>query len=159
MFNGIKNLLGIDEDDEDDYEDYEEEEVKETPEPKKVLTTPKIETPALKIAPVSPVKGFTANTSQFKMVIVEPSSFEDSTKLVDSLKARKPVIINLGALETTLANKIFDFLSGATYALGGNAQRIAPNIFVFAPENVDISTNIQSGGLEIPELKSWAPFK
>ena len=43
-------------------------------------------------------------------------------------------------LETEVARKIFDFLSGATYALNGNVQKVANNIFIFAPENVDISS-------------------
>ena len=72
------------------------------------------------------------------MVVIEPQGFDESPKLVDSLKAKKPVIINLENLETDTARKIFDFLSGATYALNGNVQKVANNIFVFAPENVSV---------------------
>jgi len=32
-------------------------------------------------------------------------------------------------------------LSGATYALNGNVQKVANNIFIFAPENVDVTAN------------------
>ncbi|MDD7511684.1 MAG: cell division protein SepF [Peptostreptococcaceae bacterium] len=80
-----------------------------------------------------------ANTSAFKLVLIEPKSFEECPKLVDSLKGRRPVIINLEKLENESARKIFDFLSGATYALNGNVQKVANNIFIFAPENVDIT--------------------
>ena len=79
------------------------------------------------------------NTSSLKLILIEPKGYEDCTKLVDCLKARKPVIINLERLETESARKIFDFLSGATYALNGNVQKIANNIFIFAPENVAVS--------------------
>ena len=78
-------------------------------------------------------------TSSFKLVLIEPKTFEECPKLVDSLKGRRPVIINLEKLETEVAKKIFDFLSGATYALNGNVQKVANNIFIFAPENVDIA--------------------
>ncbi|MDR0357764.1 MAG: cell division protein SepF, partial [Clostridiales Family XIII bacterium] len=88
-----------------------------------------------------------AITSQFKIVVIEPKSFDECPKLVDSLKSRKPVIINLEKMETDTARKIFDFLSGATYALNGNVQKIANNIFVFLPENVDVSTNTEHKGL------------
>jgi cell division inhibitor SepF len=87
-----------------------------------------------------------ALTQKFKIVVVEPRRFEDSTKLVDNLKSRKPVIINLEKVETDTARKIFDFLSGATYALSGNVQKIANNIFVFLPENVDVTTNAEQEG-------------
>lgn len=86
----------------------------------------------------------TAARQQFKLVVTEPKSFDECPKLVDSLKSRKPVIINLEKLETEKARKIFDFLSGATYALNGNVQKVANNIFVFAPDNVDVLSNLGS---------------
>jgi cell division inhibitor SepF len=67
---------------------------------------------------------------------------------VDNLKAKKPVIINLEKVESDAARKIFDFLSGATYALNGNVQKVANNIFIFAPENVDVTANIDHKGID-----------
>jgi len=76
---------------------------------------------------------------------------------VDSLKTRKPIIINLEKLESETARKIFDFLSGATYALNGNVQKVANNIFVFAPENVDISASVENKGFDFNNMQkdSW----
>lgn len=82
-----------------------------------------------------------AGTNTFTLVVIEPKSFDECPKLVDSLKGRRPVVINLEKIETETAKKIFDFLSGATYALNGNVQKVANNIFIFAPEKVDITTN------------------
>jgi cell division inhibitor SepF len=93
-------------------------------------------------------KTVTPNNNQFKMVVTEPKSFDECPKLVDNLKAKKPVIINLEKIESDCARKIFDFLSGATYALNGNVQKVANNIFIFAPENVDVSANIDQKGID-----------
>lgn len=94
-------------------------------------------------------KNITPNTTnQFKMVVIEPKGFDECPKLVDNLKARKPVIINLEKVESDTARKIFDFLSGATYALNGNVQKVANNIFIFAPENVDVTANIDHKGID-----------
>ena len=73
--------------------------------------------------------------------MIEPQGFEECSGLVDSLKARKPIIVNLEKLDAETARKIFDFLGGATYALSGNVQKVANNIFVFAPENVVIAAD------------------
>ena len=98
------------------------------------------ETKAPAAAPAKPDRRYSmTNTSSFKLLLIEPKSFEECQKLVDSLKTRRPIIINLEKLETEVARKIFDFLNGATYALNGNVQQIANNIFIFAPENVDIA--------------------
>ena len=43
---------------------------------------------------------------------------------------------------------MFDFLSGATYALNGNVQRVTSNIFIFAPANVDIAAKVNRESAE-----------
>lgn len=89
----------------------------------------------------APDKYFSPNTGAFRLIVTEPKSLEECPKLVDSLKGRRPVIINLEAVETDMARKIFDFMNGATYALNGTAQKVTNNIIIFAPENVDVSTS------------------
>lgn len=140
----IKKMIGIEDLDDDDM--ITEEEVSAAKErmagnesrtsfaeagPRKSLMSPTPK-PAEKRLSV-------ANTNAFRLVLIEPKSFEECPKLVDCLKGRRPVIINLEKLETEVARKIFDFMSGATYALSGNVQKVANNIFIFAPENVDIA--------------------
>ena len=104
--------------------------------------------------PAAAANRFT-QTAQLKMVVIEPQSFDESPRLVDSLKAKKPVIINLENLETDVARKIFDFLSGATYALNGNVRKVANNIFVFAPENVEVTMNQKPSAQAQQEQSPW----
>jgi len=140
----MKKLIGIEELEDD--EDITEEEVNAAKE--KIAKQAPKRSPLNETATPSPRAAASkagerrfsvANTSAFKLVLIEPKTFEECPKLVDSLKGRRPVIINLEKLETEVARKIFDFLSGATYALNGNVQKVANNIFIFAPENVDIA--------------------
>lgn len=91
-------------------------------------------------------------TTQMKVVIYEPTDFDEVTGIVDNLKNRKPVVINLENLETDLAKKFFDFLNGAIYALDGNIQKVSAGIFLLAPNNVEIAGNIKD------ELKSKGVF-
>ena len=87
-------------------------------------------------------KGSRNDSGAFKMVIIEPKNIDECRKLIDNLRANKPVIINLEKVETDLARKMFDFLSGATYALKGSIQRINQNIYLFAPHNVNIKAMV-----------------
>ena len=97
-------------------------------------------------------------SSPFKMVVIEPKSLEECRRLVDNLRARKPVIINLERVETDLARKMFDFLGGATYALSGNVQRVTQNIFIFAPNNVNINAKLDRA-TEAGTTDSSSPWK
>ena len=151
LMNKVKDLVGIGDDEEELEEELEEETL---PERKSLdpyasgssakrdndLKEPHVVKMASRIT--------TANqfSNQFKMLVIEPKGFEECPRLVDSLKAKKPVIINLEKIESDLARKVFDFLSGATYALNGNVQKVANNIFIFAPENVEVTVPVEPKG-------------
>ena len=76
---------------------------------------------------------------QMRVVVMEPNSFEEAQNIADQLKNRRPVIVNLENAEKMLAKRIVDFISGTTYALNGNMQKVGNGIFLFVPNNVDIS--------------------
>jgi cell division inhibitor SepF len=76
--------------------------------------------------------------NQFKVVIMQPETFDDAQEICDHLKNKKPIVINLENLEKEGAQRIIDFLSGSVYALDGNIQKVSAEIFLIAPNNVDI---------------------
>lgn len=80
---------------------------------------------------------------QVKVVVAEPRSFEEVQEIVDNLKNRRPVIVNLERVDGELARRIVDFVSGATYGLSGSMQKVGGGIFLFAPSNVDIAGDVQ----------------
>ena len=145
VFDKFKDMIGIDDDYDDDY--YDETEVDDEyentslydrdNEPAAIDTNVSSRRHTGNIVSMEDRK-VKAVTSALKLVIIEPQGFDECSRLVDELKTRKPVIVNLEKLDVDLARKIFDFLGGATYALNGNVQKVANNIFVFAPENVAI---------------------
>ncbi|HWQ05884.1 MAG: cell division protein SepF [Clostridiaceae bacterium] len=76
-----------------------------------------------------------------KMIVYHPVSYEDTQSIIDNLKNRKPVIVNMEELEIDTAQRILDFLSGAVYALNGTMCKISRGIFVVAPNNYDVVGN------------------
>jgi len=77
-----------------------------------------------------------------KLIMIEPKSIDECRKLVDNIKADKLVIVNFEHAETDLAQKMFEFLMGATYALSGTSKKLSSNIIVFASSNVDIASSL-----------------
>lgn len=76
-----------------------------------------------------------------KMILFKPSSYDETESVIDSLRARKPVVVNLDEINPAVAQRILDFISGAVYALNGDIRRAARNIFVVVPSNIEISSN------------------
>lgn len=93
--------------------------------------------------------------SQMKVVLYQPKEFDDTKTIVDSLKSRRPVIINIEDIDAELARKIFDFCSGALYALDGHIQKISRGIFILAPNNVDVAGDVK-GELGKKGVYPWA---
>ena len=77
-----------------------------------------------------------------KVMVYQPLSYDDTQTIVDNLKSRKPIIVNLEALDAELAQRVLDFMSGAVYALEGSIHKVSRGIFVLAPSNVDLSGDI-----------------
>ena len=103
---GVKRLIGIEEYDEEisDKEieaakkDIEKESKSRFRQEKTAPAAPAAPAPEKKAAPApAPVKPdrrhSMTNTSSFKLLLIEPKSFEECQKLVDSLKTRRPIIM------------------------------------------------------------------
>ena len=81
------------------------------------------------------------NVAAMKMIVYHPVSYEDAQNIIDNLKSRKPVIVNMEELDVAAAQRILDFISGAIYALSGTIAKISRGIFVVAPANYDVIGN------------------
>lgn len=90
---------------------------------------------------------------QVRVVVVEPKSFDHAQSIVENLKARRPVIVNLEYVETEVARRIVDFVSGAALALSGSQQKVGGGIFLFVPNNVEIE-----GEAKEPERSGVFPW-
>lgn len=78
---------------------------------------------------------------QVKMVILQPTNFENAEEVCDMLRERKSVIINLEYVNKDVARRIIDVISGAVHVLDGHMQKVSNSIFLVAPYNYNISTD------------------
>lgn len=89
-----------------------------------------------------------------KVVLCEPRAYSEAQEIADHLKSRRACIVNLQRIGHDQAKRIVDFLSGTVYAIGGDIQRVGVDIFLCAPDNVDISGSI-SDFLSEDDHKRW----
>jgi cell division inhibitor SepF len=85
------------------------------------------------------------NTNKpIKMIIIEPSTFEEVQAIVDHLKNKRAVILNLEDTDKAVARRIADFLGGAIYALEGTMQRVSGSIFLFTPAHIEVAVPLRT---------------
>ncbi|MBS4534205.1 cell division protein SepF [Clostridium sp. D2Q-14] len=140
ILNKVKYFIGL-EDLDEDYEDYDELEDDALIKDERNLSKSK----------QKKVLNIHTNNS-IKLSIHEPIKYEDIVKAIDDVKNRKPVVLNLLQLDSEEKRKVFDFTSGAIYTLEGNIQKVAKDVFILAPNNVEIDGNLQE------ELKNKGLF-
>ena len=94
-------------------------------------------------------------TQAIKMVISQPTNFEQSEEICSFLKERKSVIVNLEYVNKDVARRIVDFISGGVYALDGYIQKVSNAIFLVAPSNYEITNEMAREEMKNKLSVSW----
>ena len=92
---------------------------------------------------------------QVKMVICQPTNFEQSENICTLLKEKKSIIVNLEYVNKDVARRIVDVVSGAVHALDGNLQKVSNSIFLVAPFNYDITNEMAREEIKNKLSVSW----
>lgn len=146
--NKVWDLLGVDTANDEEFENendiygYEKEEEQEEVEEKglfgrksKVVSMPQ--------------------PQQIKMVITQPTSFEQSEEICNYLKEKKSIIVNLEYVNKDVARRIVDFISGGVHALDGHIQKVSNAIFLVAPVNYEIASDLAREEIKNKLSVSW----
>tara|TARA_Y100001968_G_scaffold81731_1_gene72811 strand:- start:3980 stop:4555 length:576 start_codon:yes stop_codon:yes gene_type:complete len=85
--------------------------------------------------------GISANASEVSLM--EPRSFDEMPRVIQALRERKTVILNLTMMEPDQAQRAVDFVAGGTFAIDGHQERVGESIFLFAPSCVTVTNSFQ----------------
>ena len=136
------------EDREDDKEEYEVEEVENEEEEQDQEERKLWGRKSGKVVSMTQVQ-------QVKMVIPQPTTFEQAATICDLLKQKKSVIVNLEYVNKDVARRIIDVVSGAVHALDGHMQKISNSIVLIAPFNYDIENEMAREEIKNKLSVSW----
>lgn len=135
LLNKMLNLVGWEAEEEEEIEeavdDLQEDDKEESYQQPKYLQSFSKKSQQNKVVNIH-------SNNQFKVVIMQPETFDDARDICDHLKNKKPVVVNLESISKETAQRVVDFLSGSVYALDGDIQKVSAGIFLVAPNNVDV---------------------
>lgn len=162
----LLNFMKLTEDEEydDEYEEYDEDEEEEEPEKtgfsffKKKDKEPVEEEEEVSqpfdhtLSREEKKRRFTSAGSKVismngrgvEVYVIKPQDFAEAQTAADLLKKGRTVVINLEGVELTVAQRSIDFIGGATYALNGSLQAVSNNIFIAAPDSIEVSGDLKS---------------
>ncbi len=74
-----------------------------------------------------------------KPQVVVPQSFNNAQDVADMFRDNQPVIVNMQQAERDLARRLIDFSSGLCYGLGGQMEKVAKDVYLLTPTDVEVS--------------------
>ena len=140
LMNKVWDLFGMDSAEPEEYDDeniYDYDNEEDEVEDKKIVSMPQTQSQAI------------------KMVISQPTTFEQSDEICSFLKEKKSVIVNLEYVNKDVARRIVDFISGGVYALDGYIQKVSNSIFLVAPSNYEITNEMAREEMKSKLSVSW----
>ena len=91
--------------------------------------------------------------------VIKPQEFNEAQIVADFLKEGKTIVVNLEGIEISQAQRIIDFIGGASFAVDGSLKAISNNIFIVAPGNIEVSGDLKdeiiSDSMLSPELTKF----
>lgn len=90
-----------------------------------------------------------------EVYVIKPQEFNEAQTVTDFLKDGKTIVINMEGIELTAAQRIIDFIGGACYALDGSLQAISSNIFIAAPQDIEVTGDLRD---EILNESTVSPY-
>lgn len=131
VLNKMMGFLGL-EDDVEEIEEMDNEEINTEMEEKFISSKKKNKVVSIHSA------------STAKVIIIKPKEYDDVTDVSDHFKSRKIVVVNTSELDTKVAQRVLDFMSGASYALDGELQQIEKGVYILAPSNIEVTNELKS---------------
>ena len=84
------------------------------------------------------------NEGKFMNVYLKPKKFDDLPSIINFLKEKKGVIINLQNLEKKDRTRFTDLIFGVVAGIGGEMKKIGDEILFLSPENYKLIENIDT---------------
>ena len=148
IMNKLLDLVGVDTAAEEEYEEegYEQEYEDEVEENNKVNFWNRARGSKVVNMP---------QTQQVRMVISQPTTFEQAEDICDLLKDKQSIIVNLEYVNKDVARRIIDVVSGAVHALDGHIQKVSNSILLIAPFNYEITNEMAREEIKNKLSVSW----
>ena len=80
-----------------------------------------------------------------KIALTSPKNILDVQKIIDQIKCKKGVLLNLESVGEVEHQRMLDYLGGAVYTLSANIKKISNSKYLVIPKGMEIITEIETG--------------
>ncbi|HEY9777050.1 MAG TPA: cell division protein SepF [Planktothrix sp.] len=88
---------------------------------------------------VTPLSASRTTALGTQISIFTPVTFEEALDIVECLRSRAATTISLENMKKIDANRLVDFVAGASAALDGDFHKLSEQVYIFCPSNIRIT--------------------
>jgi len=77
------------------------------------------------------------------MEVFDPKDFNECERIALVLKHQKSALVNIHKLSNDSAQRLLDYLSGATFALNGKIKQVSEDVFLITPKSMVVKGDVQ----------------
>ncbi|HNB23550.1 MAG TPA: cell division protein SepF [Candidatus Melainabacteria bacterium] len=92
-----------------------------------------------RLVPMTSMRSTAPERIGTQISMFEPVSFDEAVEIVECLRSRAATTISLGNMKKIDANRLVDFVAGASAALDGDFHKLSEQVYIFCPSNIKIT--------------------
>lgn len=92
-----------------------------------------------RLVPMTSMRSSAPERIGTQISMFEPVSFDEAVEIVECLRSRAATTISLGNMKKIDANRLVDFVAGASAALDGDFHKLSEQVYIFCPSNIKIT--------------------
>lgn len=90
-------------------------------------------------ANIGPMRQHAPQRLGTQISLFSPVSFDEALDIVECLRGRAATTISLENMKKIDANRLVDFVAGASAALDGDFHKLSEQVYLFCPSNIKIT--------------------
>lgn len=102
--------------------------------------------PGSRVRPMtsSGLRGIAPLSMERDLAIFIPTSYHESSRITDLLRANRAVVMNVSDVDPGVARRLVDFAAGTAYALGAKIERLADgSVYLVSPPGSHVSVEVR----------------
>jgi len=95
------------------------------------------------IANPNAARSISSFSQERDVAVIAPSSYDDSRRITDLLRANRAVVLNTLDADQSLARRLVDFTAGTSYALNAKIEMLIRGVYLITPQGTHVGPDMK----------------
>lgn len=88
-------------------------------------------------------RGVSTFSQERDVAVVSPSTYDDSRRITDLLRANRAVVLTTLDVDQSLARRLVDFTAGTSYAMNAKIEMLIRGVYLVTPQGMHVGPEMK----------------